>query len=119
MSAVSRAIGLPELAGVEAAERVLDHLRARSALVVLDNLEHVIEVAPLIGQVARVAPEVRVLVTSRLPLRVAGENVLSLDPLPVPTGSERDLAALRAVPSVALLAERAAAAGTGWEPDRV
>ncbi|HEY6522368.1 MAG TPA: NB-ARC domain-containing protein [Solirubrobacteraceae bacterium] len=116
MGAVSRAMGLPELVGVEAAERVLDHLRARSALVVLDNLEHVLEVAPLIGQVARVAPEVRVLVTSRLPLRIAGENVLSLDPLPVPTGSERDLAALRAVPSVALLAERAAAAGTGWEP---
>jgi predicted ATPase len=116
MGAVSRAMALPELPGVEAAERVLDHLRARSALVVLDGLEHLIEVAPLIGQVARAAPQVTVLVTSRVPLRVAGEHVLSLDPLPVPTGSERDLGALRSVPSVALLAHRAAAAGTAWEP---
>jgi hypothetical protein len=115
MGAVARAIGVPEVAGVEAADRVLDHLRARSVLLVLDALEHVIDVAPLIGQVARAGPEVRVLVTSMLPLRVAGEHVLSLESLTVPTGSERDLAALRAVPSVALLAERAAAAEPGWE----
>ncbi len=116
MGAVSRAMELPELAGVEALERVLDHLRARSVLVVLDQLEHLLEVGSLIGRVARTSPEVRVLVTSRLPLRVAGEHVLSLDPLPVPTGSERDLAALGSVPSVALLAERAAAVGGAWEP---
>ena len=119
MGAVARAIGLPEVAGVEAAERVQDHLRARSVLLVLDPLEHVIDVAPLIGQVARAGPEVRVLVTSMLPLRVGGEHVLSLDPLPVPTGSERDIDALRSVPSLALLAERATTAGTGtgiaWE----
>ncbi len=114
MGALSRAMGLPEVAGVEADERVLDHLRARSALLVLDNLEHVIDVAPLIGDVARAGPEVRVLVTSQLPLRVGGEHVLSLDPLAVPTGTERELSALREVPSVALLCERATAAGTGW-----
>src|ERR1700759_3674562 len=115
MGAVGRAMGLPEVAGVEAAERVLDHLRARSVLLVLDALEHVIDVGPLIGEVAQAGPEVRVLVTSRLPLRVPGENVLSLDPLPVPSGSERDVAALRSVASVALLADRAAGAETGWE----
>jgi class 3 adenylate cyclase len=114
MGAISRAMGLPEVGGVDADERVLDHLRARSVLLVLDNLEHVIDVAPLIGHVARAGPEVRVLVTSQLPLRVSGENVLALDPLPVPTGAERELSALREVASVALLSERAAAAGTGW-----
>jgi len=114
MGALARAMGLPDLAGVDPDERVLDHVRARSVLLVLDALEHVIDVAPLIGQVARVGPEVTVLVTSRLPLRVAGENLLVLDPLPVPTGSERELTALSEVGSVALLARRAAAAGTGW-----
>jgi predicted ATPase len=118
MGAVSRAMQLPELPGVEALERVLDHLRARSVLIVLDQLEHVLDVASLIGEVARSSPEVRVLVTSRLALRVAGEHVLSLDPLPAPTGAEQDLEALRSVPSVALLAQRAAATpgGGGWEP---
>jgi predicted ATPase len=117
MGAVARVMGLPELAGVDADERVLDHLRVRNALLVLDSLEHVIDVAPLIGQLARAGPEVRVLVTSRLPLRVAGENVLALDPLPVPTGSERELAALREVASVALLCERAASGSTAWQHD--
>ena len=114
MGAMARVMGLPELPGVDADERVLDHLRARSALLVLDNLEHLIDVAPLIGDMARASPEVRVLVTSQVPLRVAGEHVLALEPLPIPTGSERELSALRAVPSVALLAERATAAGTGF-----
>ena len=97
-------MGLPEVAGVDADERVLDHLRARSVLLVLDTLEHVIDVAPLIGHVARAGPEVRVLVTSQLPLRVGGEHVLAVEPLPVPTGSERELSALEDVASVALLA---------------
>ncbi len=114
MGALSRTMGLPEVAGVDAEERVLDHLRARRVLLVLDNLEHVIDVAPLIGHVARAGPEVRVLVTSQLPLRIGGEHVLALDPLPVPTGAESELSALREVASVALLSERAAAAGTGW-----
>ncbi|MFZ1993906.1 MAG: NB-ARC domain-containing protein [Solirubrobacteraceae bacterium] len=114
MGALSRAMGLPEVAGVEAGERVLDHLRAHSVLLLLDNLEHVIDVAPLIGDVARAGPEVRVLVTSQLPLRVGGEHVLALDPLPVPTGSERELSALSALSSVALLTQRAATEGTGW-----
>ena len=115
MGAVGRAMGLPEVTGVEAAERVLDHLRARSVLLVLDALEHVIDVGALIGQVAHTGPEVRVVVTSRLPLREPGENLLALDPLAVPTGSERDLAALRSVTSVTMLTDRAAAAETGWE----
>jgi hypothetical protein len=115
MGALSRAMGLPEVAGVDAGERVLDHLRARSVLLVLDALEHVIDVAPLIGHVARAGPEVRVLVTSQLPLRVGGEHVLAVEPLPVPTGSERELSALDDIASVALLTQHAAAAGTGWE----
>jgi predicted ATPase len=114
MGAVARAIGLPEIAEVDPDERVLDHLRARSVLLVLDHLEHVIDVAPLIGHLARAGPEVRVLVTSQLALRVPGEHMLGLDPLAVPTGSERELPALREVDSVALLCERAQAAGTGW-----
>ncbi len=114
LGALSRTMGLPEVAGVEADERVLDHLRARNVLLVLDNLEHLIEVAPLIGQVARAGPRSGCWSVSQLPLRVAGEHVLALDPLAVPTGSERELSALREVASVALLCERAAATGTGW-----
>ncbi|MGH2894085.1 MAG: AAA family ATPase, partial [Solirubrobacteraceae bacterium] len=72
MGALARAMGLPEAPGVDADERVLDHLRARNVLLLLDNLEHVIDAAPLIGHVARAGPEVRVLVTSQIPLRLGG-----------------------------------------------
>jgi predicted ATPase len=112
MGALARVMGLPEVAGIDPAERVLAHLRARSVLVLLDNLEHLLDVAPLVGQVARAGTGVRVLVTSQEPLRVGGEHVLRLDPLALPTGTERELAALRAVPSVALLVAAAAAPGT-------
>lgn len=115
MGAVARAMALPEVPGVDAAERVLDHLRARSALLVLDHLEHLIDVAPLIGQVARAGAEVRVLVTSQLPLRVGGEHVLALEPLAVPTGSEREPETLGTVASVAVL--MAHADGVAITPD--
>jgi predicted ATPase len=108
MGALARVMELPEVPGVDWAERVLTHLLARRVLLVLDNLDHLHDVAPLVGRLAHAGPDVRILVTSQAPLRVGGEHVLALDPLALPTGGEHELGALRTVPSVALLLERAA-----------
>jgi predicted ATPase len=113
IDAIARVLGLPELGEAPTLARVLAHARERRLLLVLDNLERVIEAAPLIRQVARAGPDVRVLVTSPAPLRVGGEHVLRLEPLGLPTGAERDLTSLGAVPAVALLVQRAAA-GSGF-----
>ncbi|HQR19731.1 MAG TPA: hypothetical protein PKV98_02620 [Burkholderiaceae bacterium] len=61
------------------------HLRARRALLVVDNCEHLVKAsAELCNAVMRAAPHVRVLATSREALRVPGEQSYPLHPLPLP-----------------------------------
>jgi predicted ATPase len=71
----------------EAEERsVLDGIVAlvgeRRVLLVLDNLEQIVAAAPDVAALAARCPELRLLVTSRLPLRIAGEHLFPVDPLP-------------------------------------
>jgi predicted ATPase/DNA-binding winged helix-turn-helix (wHTH) protein len=64
---------------------ILAFLQDKSMLVVLDNCEHVIEVAAdLAEKVLRGAPGVHILATSREPLRAGGESVHRLGPLALP-----------------------------------
>ncbi len=64
---------------------VLDFLRLRSGLLVLDNCEHVLDAAAQLAQaVTRAAARVRVLATSREQLYAEGERVYRLEPLEVP-----------------------------------
>jgi len=58
----------PPLAAVQ------EHLAGRRVLVVLDNFEHVDEAAPLVGQLLAAVAGLKVLVTSRSPLRIYGEH---------------------------------------------
>jgi predicted ATPase/class 3 adenylate cyclase len=115
IGAVARTLGLPDTPGVPEIDRVIDYVRTRRLLLLLDNAEHVLEAAPQIGQVAAAGDGVRVVVTSQAPLRVAGEHVVRLQPLRVPSGSEDDPATLAAVPAVVLLLRRARAAGSSFE----
>ena len=60
-------------------------LARRQLLVVLDNCEHVIgAAAALCGELLRACDDLRILATSREALRIAGEAVYRLTPLPVP-----------------------------------
>jgi predicted ATPase len=97
-------------------DAIVDVLRARHALLVLDNCEHLVEpVAELVGRILRVAPGVSIVATSREPLSVTGEHVWSVEPLP--TGDVADAANLdvASVPAVALFVERARAADPTFE----
>jgi non-specific serine/threonine protein kinase len=77
---------------------------------VLDNFEQVIDAGPLISEIMSAAPLLKVLVTSRVVLRVRGEHEFPVPPLPLPD-KERlpGLEELARNPSVALFARRAAA----------
>lgn len=57
------------------------HLQTWSALIVLDNVEQVITCAARVAELLRRCPGVRILATSREPLRISGEAVLPVDPL--------------------------------------
>ena len=78
--AIIRAVGAP---GTEPLDRSLEgYLARRRALLVLDNAEHVhAAVRAVTGRLAAVAHELTVLTTSRQPLDVSGEAVLSIEPL--------------------------------------
>lgn len=88
LSAIAAAdLVLPEIGralDVTAGEDVHEHVRDRSLLLVLDNLEQLgTATAPIAGLLAA-APRLRVLATSRVPLRLSGEHEYPVPPLPVP-----------------------------------
>jgi len=65
--------------------QLLDYFRDRQALLLLDNFEHLLAGAPLVSELLRAAPAVKVLVTSREKLNLAGETVYLLSGLRFPT----------------------------------
>ncbi len=91
-------------------EQLRDYLSDRDLLLVLDNFEHVLEAAPLVGELLAAAPHVSVLATSRESLRLAGEQQYPVPPLELPCREPLlPLEDLRQVPGVALFVQRAQA----------
>ncbi|MDQ4006131.1 MAG: adenylate/guanylate cyclase domain-containing protein, partial [Actinomycetota bacterium] len=84
MSAVADALELREASDRMPIETVIDHLRDREALLVLDNLEQVLEAASEVGQLLTEASGVRILATSREPLGLHGEREYPVPPLEMP-----------------------------------
>ncbi|RZS36571.1 non-specific serine/threonine protein kinase [Herbihabitans rhizosphaerae] len=81
---IAVALGLPTHAGAEPRE-LLEHLRDRRTLLVLDNCEHLIDAcAEIVHAILRECPRVLVLATSRQSLGVTGEHLYPLLPLAVP-----------------------------------
>ena len=92
-------------------DAILEMLRPRESLLLLDNCEHLIEpVAALVSRVLREAPRVSVLATSREPLAVQGEHVWSVEPLSTAGGDDAIDPGATGIPAVALFVERARAA---------
>lgn len=103
------ALALHEQVGRTIDDVVVDYMRSREALIVLDNCEQVIAAAAAVCQLLlRQCPGVKMLVTSREPLQVEGERVYKLAPLEVPDRHEPEHDALQR-PSVRLFVERAVA----------
>lgn len=98
----------------EALAAVARFAEDRSLLLLLDNCEHLIDaVAALTDTVLDRAADVRVLATSREPLRIAGEKVFALAPLAIPSALPASAVDLEQYPSVTLFLERARAASPG------
>jgi predicted ATPase len=92
---------------------LIAYLRDKRILLILDNCEHLIEAAAaLAARIFVSAPEVHILATSREALRVEGEHVHRLEPLPCPPDDPGLTAAVALTyPAVQLFMERAAASG--------
>jgi len=94
---------------VSDARSIADHLAGRTALLILDNCEHVIDaVAQLADEIALRANGVRLLATSREALRIPGERVIRLSGLEnAPMDEGLNALEAGAYPAIALLVERA------------
>jgi predicted ATPase/transcriptional regulator with XRE-family HTH domain len=108
-SAIERALGLRQADQRPVEERLLAFLRPRALLLVLDNFEHLLDAAPLLARLIAACPNLRLLVTSRAPLRVQGEQEFFVPPLDVPARGVADPAKLSQCSAVTLFVDRARA----------
>ncbi|MFN2467275.1 MAG: PrsW family glutamic-type intramembrane protease [Gaiellaceae bacterium] len=116
--AVAEALGVTERPGEPLLRTVTEFLRDKQALLVLDNFEQVIDAAPQVAELLGAARHVKVLATSRQPLRIIGETEYPLSPLAVPAAAgARDAATIAASPAVALFVERAKAVDPSFRLD--
>jgi predicted ATPase/DNA-binding winged helix-turn-helix (wHTH) protein len=116
--AVASALKLKLLSGDDKTP-IVDALRSREMLLVLDNCEQVVDKAANLAEaVLRECPNVHLLATSREPLRAEGEFVRRLLPLQSPPVSEASLSLSEALtfPAVELFVQRALASFPGFRP---
>jgi predicted ATPase/DNA-binding XRE family transcriptional regulator len=114
LATVAQALALPESDDRSLLESLVGYLRDRQGLLLLDNFEHLLSAAPFVPELLGACPALKVLATSREPLRVRGEREYPVPPLPVPDpGSLPPIEALSGYGAVALFLERARAV----EPD--
>ncbi len=110
------AVGIPPRVGEPAMDVLLPALQARKLLIVLDNCEHLlVEVASLVQRLLSQCSQVKILATSREPLRLPGEFVEHVRPLASPelsSAAAPTLAALREASATCVFLERASDVNT-------
>jgi predicted ATPase/transcriptional regulator with XRE-family HTH domain len=114
-AAIAAALGLVEEGTRPLLVALSDHLSDRRCLLFLDNFEQVLPAADLVAKLCAACPQLQVLVTSRMALRLRDERLYPVTPLPTPTAAEMvRLERLAEVPSVTLFLERARARRPGF-----
>src|SRR2546425_3909637 len=119
MTAIAQSLGLQESATRSPRQSLEDYLRTREMLLVLDGFEHVIGAARDLATLLERCPRLKILVTSREVLRISGEQLFDVPPLPVPADSHLPAAAIGASEATRLFLDRAQAAGGQLEIDDV
>ena len=107
--AVAAVFAVTAPAGLSISEALVEFLRGKQLLLVLDNCEHLLDgAAALAGVLQRSCERLVILATSREGLGIEGERLVPVPPLQVP-GTDADLTAITQAEAVRLFAERAAA----------
>jgi predicted ATPase len=106
---IAHALQMHGSGGRSARDLLLEHLRDRQLLVVLDNLEHLLDAAPLLAELLAGCPRLCMLVTSRTVLRLRSEQRFVVGPLATPADDVLSVEATTASPAVRLFVERAQA----------
>jgi predicted ATPase/transcriptional regulator with XRE-family HTH domain len=107
---LAHVVGALEQGEREPEDLLIEHLRDRNMLLILDNFEHLLAAAPVLANILSACPRVAMLVTSRGVVHLRGERTLPLAPLAVPTGTAPlSMDDLASSPAVTLFLERAQA----------
>jgi predicted ATPase len=104
---LAAALDVKEAEGRTLAAGVATLIGRRKALLLLDNLEQIVAAARQVSELVDRCPELRVVSTSRTPLRIAAEREYTLVPLAIPSSGGRSPDSLMSAASVALFVERA------------
>jgi predicted ATPase/class 3 adenylate cyclase len=112
---IARTLALREQPGETVLETLTEYVRDRELMLLLDNFEQVLAAAPAVAGLLTSAPGLRLLVTSRTPLRLRGERVYRVPQLDVPDLRRPAVAAeVAEYESVRLFVERAHAAAADF-----
>lgn len=106
---VAQAVGLREEGARGVRAQLVTSLASRHLLLVLDNVEHVVEAAPLVAELLAACVQLRVLATSRAPLRVRAEQRFTVLPLAAPGLGQVAEESVGSYAAVRLFVERARA----------
>jgi predicted ATPase/class 3 adenylate cyclase len=113
---LAEALDVKEAEGRTLREGIHSLIGDKTALLLLDNLEQVVAAASDVAGLVESCPGLRIVTTSRTPLRIAAEREYPLAPLELPPLSDRDSTdSLMAYPAVALFVERARTAKGSFE----
>ncbi|QIG38614.1 DUF4062 domain-containing protein [Microbacterium sp. 4R-513] len=110
LSTIAYSLGVRDSGAVDLEERIAHALAGRRVLIVLDNFEQIVDAAPVLVRLYTAAPLATFLVTSRVLLRIRGEQVYEVEALSAPTASEpATMHRARRSSAVALFVDRARA----------
>jgi predicted ATPase/DNA-binding CsgD family transcriptional regulator len=114
-TSIAQGIGLQDARGQSVLEHMSSYLADREVLLILDNFEHVLNAGEFVVELLGASSDLRILVTSRAPLRLSGEQEFPVPPLLLPEpGSPVSAASLAGCESAQLFAARAAASVPGF-----
>lgn len=115
ISAIAQGVGVEQSPDTPPEQQLIEHLRERQMLLLLDNFEQLVDEAPIINTLLQRAPRLKVMVTSREALQIYGEHRYQVPPLPLPDLSARlTLAVLSRFAATALFIQRASASASRW-----
>jgi predicted ATPase/transcriptional regulator with XRE-family HTH domain len=106
--AIARTLGATDADRRATSADLAELLEDQNLLLLLDNFEHLLPATPMLVELLRACPHLKLLVTSRAALRVSGEQVFPIAPLPLPDLAHLPpLEELARNPAVALFEDRA------------
>ncbi len=110
-SVIAATLGLTPSGSTAPLNSLIDYLRQRELLLVLDNFEQIVDAAAVVSGLLREATRIKVIVTTRIVLRVSGEREFAVPPLGLPPAGVNPTTADEAArfEAVRLFAERASA----------